>query len=134
MVGGHLRGEVSRAVAVPGARANSLNLTLLREEDYYRQHVDEATGAVLYELRVPRIKKRHAKYRTAFKVRKLNPEIGQKVAALIASNRARAARDGWPDPAYAKPIFVRRPQNRPLSRPATSNTRCISTASSFACS
>ncbi|MEH3116787.1 MAG: hypothetical protein PGN25_04070 [Methylorubrum populi] len=87
--------------------ANSLNLTLLREEDY-RQHVDEATGAVLHELRVPRIKKRHARYRTAFKVRKLNPEIGQKVAALIASNRARAARDGWPGPAYAKPIFVRK--------------------------
>lgn len=86
--------------------ANPLNLTLLREEDY-RQHTDEATGAVLHQLRVPRIKKRHAKYRTAFKVRKLNPEIGQRVAGLIASNRARTERNGWPGVEYAKPIFMR---------------------------
>lgn len=90
--------------------ANPLNLTLLREEDY-AQLRDEATGAVLHQLRVPRIKKRHARYRTAFKVRKLNPEIGQKLAALVATNAERCAREGWAEAGFALPVFMRASPN-----------------------
>lgn len=86
--------------------SNPLNLALLRADDYQPMS-DPGTGAVVHRLKVPRIKKRHAKYRTAFKTRKLNPEIGAKVAALVAANEERARRDGWPHGDFAMPLFVR---------------------------
>ncbi|MEN5080991.1 hypothetical protein ABE438_00765 [Bosea sp. TWI1241] len=90
---------------------NPLNMVLLREEDYL-QVVDDRTGGIAHSLRVPRIKKRHAKWRTEFKTRKLNPEIGARLASLIARNRERWREAGWPNADFAKPIFQRENPNR----------------------
>ncbi|MGY4595660.1 hypothetical protein ACVWXL_003406 [Bradyrhizobium sp. GM22.5] len=89
---------------------------LMREEDY-RPLPEAGTGRVLHRFRVPQIKKGQAYLRADYDPKQLNQEIGAKVAALIAENAARRARDGWPE-GCAFPLFARdTPQPRLLDGP-----------------
>lgn len=64
---------------------NPKNLRLINEEDLIKTALPG--GAAIYELRIPRIKKRTPGDRDQFRVRKLVPEIGRLVESLIAQNR-----------------------------------------------
>ena len=78
--------------------SNSKNLALLREEDFsYNAETKE------YRLKVPRIKKRGVVPRQDLKERRLNPEIGRLVEALIAQNRK-----NYPvlEEGCARPLFI----------------------------
>jgi len=96
--------------------SNSGPLSLLREEDLQKVAAEGIEG-MIYQLRVPRHKKRDATPRAQFKTRKLNAEIGETVEALIAQNRAEAPDDDG----YGRPLFRRQsprtdlPANGPLA-------------------
>jgi integrase len=96
--------------------SNASPLALLREEDLEKVDAEGVEG-VIYQLRVPRHKKRDATPRAQFKTRKLNSQIGEAVEALIAQNRA----DAPGDDGYGRPLFRRQgprtdlPANGPLS-------------------
>jgi hypothetical protein len=63
---------------------NSKNVRLLREEDLSR-HV-ASDGTEIFEIRIPRIKKRASKERAAFRTRTLEPEIGHLLMNVISAN------------------------------------------------
>lgn len=64
---------------------NPRNLLLLEEKDLVRTDLED--GQVLFELRIPRIKKRTAGERDQFRVRSLVPQIGQILERVIAKNQ-----------------------------------------------
>lgn len=87
-----------------GLGSNSGPLALLREEDFRRTTECGGEGTI-YELAVPRHKKRDSGLRTQFRDRKLNPEIGELVEQLIEDNRSSfPQRNGDSD---GRPLFRR---------------------------
>jgi|GEM_PF-5195601 len=80
--------------------SNPRNLVLLEERDL-RVHTDNKTQLTVYLLAVPRIKKRLDQRAT--KLRKISPETGRVLQAVIDQNRARFGQE--PDP--RRPIFCR---------------------------
>lgn len=115
--------------------SNSGPLALLREEDLQKVTAEGVEG-VIYQLSVPRHKKRDATPRARFKARKLSAEIGETVEALIAQNRADAPPG---DDGYGRPLFRRQsprtdlPANGPLAEyrhhlVATDMTRLVGEA------
>src|SRR3546814_19476833 len=66
---------------------NAGPLALLREEDFEKLTTPNSTG-IVYQIRVPRHKKRASKERGEFRIRKLNRDIGSLIEALITENRA----------------------------------------------
>lgn len=64
---------------------NPRNLLLLEEEDLLKTNLED--GQVVYEIRIPRIKKGTAGDRDQFRVRTLIPEIGRIVERLIERNQ-----------------------------------------------
>lgn len=63
---------------------NPLNMRLLFEEDLLKTELSD--GSVVYELRIPRIKKRTSKLRSQFRTRELEPAIGQLIERVIYRN------------------------------------------------
>lgn len=86
---------------------NPKNLLLLNEEDLLT--TKQADGSLIYELRLPRIKKGQANERSGFKTRSLLPEIGQLLEQLIEQNtRARRLALLEHNPIrFAQPLFRR---------------------------
>lgn len=70
-----------------GLGSNAGPLALLREEDFELMMAPGVEGAI-YKLAVPRHKKGDAEPRTQFRERKLNPEVGELVEALIEQNHS----------------------------------------------
>lgn len=94
--------------------SNPKTVALLDEDDLQKEVADN--GSRMYWLRVPRIKKRDAVERTQFKTRKLIPEIGQLLSALINDNSHFSMATSPPSAAalstrYARPL-LRRPVPR----------------------
>lgn len=95
---------------------NPRTYALMREEDY-RPLPEARTGRIYHRFQIPQIKKGRVYLRSGSDPRQLNPEVGSKVAALIAENAERRARDGWPE-GCALPLFVRdKPQRRLFGGP-----------------
>lgn len=87
--------------------SNPEPMALLREEDFWAL-ADSEQDAPIYLLNIPRHKKGDTAPRTQFRERRLNPEIGEIVQALIDQNRAEnPLRNGDSD---GRPLFRR---NRP---------------------
>ncbi|MEC5216164.1 hypothetical protein RCH09_001101 [Actimicrobium sp. GrIS 1.19] len=63
---------------------NTKNLRLLNNEDLIKTHLSD--GSAVYELRIPRIKKRNVQLREGYKTRSLQPQIGELVEELISQN------------------------------------------------
>ena len=85
---------------------NGKNLRLLREEDMVKTALND--GTAVYELRIPRIKKRNAGERDAFTTRSLDGRIGALVEDLIAENAAKRAQDpDWDDARHHRSLFSR---------------------------
>lgn len=86
---------------------NPKNLLLLNEEDLLT--TKQADGNLVYELRLPRIKKGQANERSGFKTRALLPEIGRLLEQLIEQNtRARRLAMLEHNPTrFARPLFRR---------------------------
>lgn len=78
---------------------NPMNVALLREEDFRKQ---EAPGMIVYELRVPRIKKRR-RHRLEFRTRRLDPFLGQLVEEQIARNKIKYEKRSGPSPLFWAP-------------------------------
>lgn len=64
---------------------NTKNLRLLNNEDLIKTYLSD--GSLIYELRIPRIKKRNVQLRDGFRTRSLLPQIGELVEELILQNR-----------------------------------------------
>lgn len=79
---------------------NAKNITLLEERDLIKTEVPDSDP--VYELRIPRIKKRTAGDRDQFRTRRLTPFLGRLVEKLIIENEA----EGW-EPGFARPLFRR---------------------------
>lgn len=88
--------------------ANAQQYVLLRDGDLERIDSTDGSGAV-YQIRVPRMKKRHVRERTEFKVRKLIPELGVTVEALLAESRRKygSVFRGMVGDDVAVPLFLR---------------------------
>lgn len=87
---------------------NPRNLLLLEEEDLERTDLED--GQVVFELRIPRIKKRTAGDRDQFRVRPLIPEIGRILERIIAKNQT-----DHPSKEGSRPLFrSRRPRTKLL--------------------
>ncbi|WP_210544977.1 tyrosine-type recombinase/integrase [Chromobacterium violaceum] len=86
---------------------NPKNLILLNEEDLLKTKQNDES--IIYELRLPRIKKGQVKERKGFKTRALLPEIGQLLEQLIEQNtRARRLALLEHNPIrFAQPLFRR---------------------------
>ncbi|TPG55489.1 hypothetical protein EAH89_14660 [Roseomonas nepalensis] len=83
---------------------NNQQYVLMRADDLLELEEPDSDGA-FYQIRVARIKKRHARERHEFKTRKLTREIGSLVQELISQNRASL---GAGVPAgVAMPVFMR---------------------------
>ena len=98
---------------------NSQQYALLREEDF-EDLAPLGSGEAIYQIRMPRMKKRYARERMAFKARKLIPQIGSLVQRLVRENRARFARDHEADlgSGFPIPLFMREmSRERMLSSP-----------------
>ena len=78
---------------------NPKNLRLINEDDLIVTSLPE--GGVIYELRIPRIKKRTAGERDQFRVRRLVPEVGRLLERLIRENHREM--DVWPE--RERPLF-----------------------------
>lgn len=87
--------------------ANPGQFVMLRDGDFER--IDGIGKESIYQLSVPRIKKRYAQERSEFKVRKLVPELGRMVEELLKRNRERCRREFNEDgaPSVAVPLFMR---------------------------
>lgn len=93
---------------------NAHQYALLWEDDLERMHA-AGRSEPIYQLRVPRMKKRHAHERAEFKVRKLIPELGRMVEELQMESRRRytAAFQGQLGKGATVPLFLRnRARNR----------------------
>jgi hypothetical protein len=65
---------------------NPKNIRLMNEDDLIKTPLRD--GGMVYELRIPRIKKRTAGERDQFRVRRLVPAVGHLIDRLIAENQA----------------------------------------------
>lgn len=84
--------------------SNPEPMALLREEDFWAL-ADSELDAPIYLLNIPRHKKGDSAPRTQFRERRVNPEIGEIVQALINQNRAESPlRNGDSD---GRPLFRR---------------------------
>lgn len=101
---------------------NPKNLRLLNEEDLITTPL--ADGGVIYELRIPRIKKRTPGERDQFRVRRLVPEIGRLIERLIWENCQEIGVIGRERPLFRSPrprellvgtAFEAQAHRRPLS-------------------
>lgn len=70
---------------------NPKSLSLLAEDDLIVTHLSD--GSIMYELRIPRIKKRTADERAQFRTRRLIPALGSLLERLIEDNRSAASLD-----------------------------------------
>ncbi|UJB31361.1 tyrosine-type recombinase/integrase [Chromobacterium sp. Beijing] len=87
---------------------NTRNMLLLNEEDLIKTRLID--GSEVYELRIPRIKKRQQQERTDFKTRALPPGIGQLLEKLKQQNarqRRLALLDHNPT-RFTQPMFRRK--------------------------
>lgn len=64
---------------------NPRNLSLLEEKDLIRTDLDD--GQIVYELRIPRIKKRTSGERDQFRTRRVVPDIAHLLVRMIKDNR-----------------------------------------------
>lgn len=92
---------------------NPKSLALLAEDDLVVTTLSD--GITVYELRIPRIKKRTANERDQFRTRKLIPALGVLLEQLIEENRIVVATDGSGDNDF-------RPLLRRAARSAIANT------------
>lgn len=84
--------------------SNPEPIALLREEDFWSLE-DSDEDAPIYLLNIPRHKKGDAAPRTQFRERRLNPEIGEIVQALISRNRVESPVGN--DVSDGRPLFRR---------------------------
>lgn len=89
--------------------ANAAQYVLLREDDLERFDGEVGEGPI-YQLNVPRMKKRHVQERGSFKARKLIPELGASLGNLFEQNRIRCCEysAGPGQLAVAIPLFMRK--------------------------
>jgi len=93
--------------------SNPEPMALLREEDFWVL-ADSDEDTPIYLLNIPRHKKGDATPRTQFRERRVNPEIGEIVQALIDQNRAISPpRNGDSD---GRPLFRRNSPRGDLPR------------------
>ncbi len=86
---------------------NPKNLTLLEEGDLIRTEIIGEDP--IFELKIPRIKKRTAGDRDQFRTRRLTPFLGRLLEQLILENNEY----GW-EPGFVRPIFRRERPNKGL--------------------
>ncbi len=88
---------------------NVKNVWLLNDEDLIKTTL--ADGSIVYEIRIPRIKKRTPGTRDQFKTRRLTPAIGQLLEEMVGENRRSK---GANDPRFDQPLFRRAEVNAAL--------------------
>lgn len=86
---------------------NPKNLTLLEESDLIRTEIKGEDP--IFELKIPRIKKRTAGDRDQFRTRRLTPFLGSLLEQLILENN----KLGW-EPGFTRPIFRRTKRDESL--------------------
>ena len=82
---------------------NAQHYALMQEEDFNRFTYSDGDD-VIFQIRVPRMKKGHVRERMDFKARKLIPQIGLLVEELLRKNRARFMQDHEADLGSAMPV------------------------------
>lgn len=82
---------------------NPKNLLLLNEEDLIKTRLPD--GSVVYELRVPRIKKRTRGLRDELTTRSILPQIGKLLEELIAENSQRELGQTGKNRDFERPLF-----------------------------
>lgn len=89
---------------------NPKNLTWLDEADLTRAVLSDSR--ILFQLQIPRIKKRDAVERSQFKTRSLLPKIGRLIERLIDDNHLLSSADPlWDKSRFATPLFRRKSPN-----------------------
>jgi integrase len=87
--------------------ANSKSLRLLCEDDLDKTLLDD--GTAVYELRIPRIKKRTPGERDQHRTRPLDSHIGRLLDDLIVANeKVRSLDLAWDDRLFKKPLFAQK--------------------------
>ena len=86
---------------------------LIDEQDFLETALDD--GSVIYELRIPRIKKRHERERTQFRTRKLDSRLGNLIEQLLAENEAARLDDPMrADCRFSRPLICHSRPRTPL--------------------
>jgi hypothetical protein len=83
--------------------ANERSIRYLNEDDLLRTTLPD--GSSIFEIRIPRIKKRTVGPRDQFRTRRLAPEIGILVERLITENKALRDANGWDDTRFDRPLL-----------------------------